>query len=236
MPAYYFDSDYCESTTLRDGQPIRLRLVRSDDKEMFRRGLDKLSPESRVRRFFVMKERLTNEELRYFTEIDQIDHVAIGAERACPAGVGDGADGSDGAGAFEGLGVARFIRCPDHADTAEAAVAVIDEMQGKGLGSLLFQRLVAAARARGISRLRCEVLSSNQAMRDFLSGAMPSAFKIAQSGPVLTIEMELPEIEPAHPHVEPPRQSDIYRLFTQVAKGAIDLPRALSRFFLGEKS
>ena len=56
-------------------------------------------------------------------------------------------DGTD-----EGIGVARFIRSKTDPGAAEAAVAVIDDWQKKGVGTLLLLRLAAAAREREITR------------------------------------------------------------------------------------
>src|SRR4051812_14874359 len=142
-----FTADYVEHATLRDGTRVLLRLVTPDDKELLKRGFDGWSHASRYARFFVPKQRLTDDELAYLCEVDQESHFALGAVR-------------EGDGEPRGLGIARFIRLADVEDapvTAEAAIAVSDEMQGKGLGRLLFQRLVDAAGERGIAQFRCEV-------------------------------------------------------------------------------
>ena len=141
----FFDADYLEHATLRDGTEVALRLVRPDDKALLREGFARMSDESRYRRFFTPKYELSADELRYLTEIDQVTHVAIGATSA------------DGA---RGLGVARFIVLAGEAGAAEAAVAVTDDLQGRGLGSLLLQRLVAAAHERGVERFVFEMLGS----------------------------------------------------------------------------
>src|SRR5207244_92171 len=112
------------------------------------RGFAGLSAESRYRRFFSAKDRLSEAELRYLTEVDGVDHFALGA-------LHDG----------EGAGVARFVRLRDRPDTAEAAIVVVDERQGCGLGRLLLTRLTEAARERGITRFRSDVLARNQAAR-----------------------------------------------------------------------
>src|SRR5436189_102460 len=112
-------------------------MIRPEDKPLLRRGLAKLSVESRLRRFFAARNDFTPAELVYLTEVDGKDHVAIGALRA-----------DDG----EGVGVARFVRHAPAGEVAEPAIAVVDDMQGKGLGRLLLARLVAAARERGVTR------------------------------------------------------------------------------------
>jgi len=62
------------------------------------------------------------------------------------------------------VGIARFIRLKDDPAVAEAAVTVVDHMQRRGLGKLLVSALAQAARERGITRFRAEVLRTNEAM------------------------------------------------------------------------
>ena len=213
----FFDRDYVERVTLRDGTEVVLRLVQPDDKALLREGFARLSPESRYRRFFTPKNELTPDELRYLTEIDQVQHVAIGATSA------------DGA---HGLGVARFIALAGEPGSAEAAVAVTDDVQGRGLGSLLLQRLVAAARERGVERFVFEMLGSNTGMADLVRALAPAATCAIDHG-VMRMELALPGLEPHHPATEPPRETPLYRLMAMIARGAVQW-RALWRD-LGER-
>jgi GNAT superfamily N-acetyltransferase len=213
----YFDADYLERATLRDGSEVVLRLVRPDDKELLREGLARMSPESRYRRFFAPKTELTADELRYLTEIDQVRHVAIGATSA------------DGA---RGLGVARFIALPEEPGAAEAAVVVTDDVQGRGLGSLLLQRLVAAARERGVERFVLEMLGSNKGMADLVRALAPTATCKVDHG-IMRMELTLPGLAPQHPASAPPRETALYRLMSMIARGAVEW-RALWRD-LGER-
>ena len=64
---------------------------------------------------------------------------------------------------------ARFVRRAD-APIADFAVAVADDWQGVGLGSTLIDRMLAAARRRGIVRLDGEVLAVNRPMLGLLRG------------------------------------------------------------------
>jgi GNAT superfamily N-acetyltransferase len=203
---------------------VRLRLVRPEDKDRLRAGFEKLSPESRYLRFFVPKPHLTEAELRYLTELDGVDHVAIGAARLDD-------DGEEG----DGLGVARFIRVADEPDCAEAAIAVLDEIQGKGLGTLLFLRLVAAAKARDVARFRCEVLGENTAMAEMISGVAPDRTIELKHG-ISTIEFELPDVAPREAAAEAPRQSPLFRFFRAVAEGALEWREAVARLALRERS
>ncbi len=138
-----------EAVILRDGSRVLVRPVRPDDKELFIRGWQRFGEESRYRRFMGAKGRLTTSELAFFTEIDHVDHEALGAL--------DPATG-------EGLAVARYVREPARPHAAEAAVAVIDAMQGRGVGSVLLRRLCYRAAQNGISCFTAHLLTSNQSM------------------------------------------------------------------------
>ncbi len=216
---YYFDEDYDERAVLRDGTEVQLRLIGPSDKALLVDGFERMSPESRYRRFFTAKSRLTDAELCYLTEIDNVNHVAIGAVRWV--------DGKP-----QGTGVARFVRLDDRPDAAEAAIAVIDEMQGRGLGSLLFQRLVSAARERGVERIVSTVLGSNKPMLQILREMCIETEHNIDEG-IVTTEFELPSLSPENPHDQPPRDNDGYRILTLAAKGLIELTKAFPAWFGG---
>ena len=108
---------------LRDGTELHIRPIRSDDKELLAAGFALLSEETRQLRFLTAKPRLTKGDLRYLTEIDGRDHVAVVAER------------QDG----ELAAVARVVSNGD--GTAEVAVVVADDCRGQGFG----ESVVAAA-------------------------------------------------------------------------------------------
>src|SRR6185295_7010638 len=130
----------------------------------------------------------------------------------------------DGRGEPIGLGVARFIRLPDELGepiTAEAAISVADIAQGKGLGRLLFLRLVAAAAERGIERFRCYVLGSNDSMAGLIEAVAPEHHTEVSAG-VMSIHFTLPNVQPDVPPTEAP-EGGMYRLFRAVAEGAVQL-------------
>jgi GNAT superfamily N-acetyltransferase len=142
---------------LTDGTPIVLRHIRASDGDQLRDAFLQLSPESRYRRFFHSIGRLTDEMVRYLSDVDGVDHVAIVAGLVLP-------DGHE-----QGMGVARFVRLKDEPTVAEMAVTVLDEHQGKGLGNLLLLAAARAAHERGIDHFRGEVLRENAPMRALLS-------------------------------------------------------------------
>jgi GNAT superfamily N-acetyltransferase len=219
MADRFFSVDYEERATLRDGTRVLIRPVRHSDKPLLLQGFEQLSERSRYLRFLAPKPTLTEEELRYLTEVDGEDHFAIGALRL---------DEHDQPG--DGLGIARMIRYPDEPHVAEAAIAVADAVQGCGLGTLLFMRLVAAGCERGITRFRCEVLASNSAMKDLISTINPEYSLEVRAG-VMSIEFDLPPTTPAGSAEEPPRETSLYRFFKLAAKNPTEWAAAALQLF-----
>jgi len=160
--------------TLRDGSDVRIRQGHRSDRELLLRGFERLSPESRYRRFLVPMAELTDEMVGYLTEIDHHDHEAIIA-----------LDEDTG----EGVGVARYVRTGDRPDVAELAVTVVDDWQGKGLGTLLVEVLSARARAEGITRFSALMLARNDEMMDLLKRLDTVSIVEQQLG---TVEIEVP--------------------------------------------
>lgn len=218
-PTRFFDADYLEHATLKDGTRVVLRLLRPTDKQTLRTGFERLSPESRYTRFFAAKQTLNDEELKYLCEIDQESHFAIGAVLDAP-----------GNGPPVGLGVARFIRLGDAENTAEAAVAVADEMQGRGLGKLLFMRLCAAATERGVERFRCEVLGTNASMKHLIEHVTPER-KVEVGSGVISIVFLIPQISPTAPITEPPPPTGMYGLLKAAAQNTVEWTEAIRRLW-----
>lgn len=221
---------------LRDGTSAVVRTVRPEDKQLLREGFERLSPESRYRRFLSAKQRLTEAELRYLTEVDGTTHVAIGALRRDPAG-----DLPDGRERYEGLGIGRFICLDDAPDVAEAAIAVVDTAQGNGLGSLLLRRLVEAAVERGVRRFRCVVLASNDPMRRLLEG-LDLEVNESHDGDLLLVDVPLPEsvaieddsAQPDEAHQSRSRAFDsLRRLLRLAAEGLFAIRGRVAAFGLG---
>jgi GNAT superfamily N-acetyltransferase len=174
-----FDHEYQEHVRLAEEVDVRLRLVQPADKERLREGLLALSGASRQKRFFGGKGSLSNVELRYFTELDEFDHFAIGAVELN----GSGEEG-------DGIGIARFIRLPHDAECAEVAITVIDRMQGKGVGRTLLEKLVDAAVERDVKRFRFECLPHNQEMKRLVEQTC-NVVEFRNDSGVIVAEVEL---------------------------------------------
>jgi RimJ/RimL family protein N-acetyltransferase len=138
--------------SLPDGTRIILRPIVAADKARLSVALGRLSQETIRRRFLAAKPRFSASELRYLTEVDGHNHIALAAFLAeDPNTI---------------AGVARCIRLlPDDPETAEFAIVVGDPFQGRGLGTLLARELAAAARRAGIRRFAATMLGDNQAVR-----------------------------------------------------------------------
>jgi RimJ/RimL family protein N-acetyltransferase len=163
---------------LRDGSRVLIRPIRAEDKDALADGLTRLSSESRYRRFLRPVTSLNERELKYLTEIDYTNHfawVAVSVDE--PAGVG--------------LGVARYIRDPLDPEVAEAAVAVVDDHQGMGIGTMLLRMLVAAAQENGIRTFRSWVLGDNMEILRPLERI--GARRTPDHG-VLRVEVDLAEV------------------------------------------
>jgi GNAT superfamily N-acetyltransferase len=159
---------------LRDGSLVRVRQAHRSDRELLLRGFARLSPESRYRRFLVPMPELAGALVRYLTEVDHRDHEAIVAL--------DEATG-------EGIGVARYVRSTERGDAAEFAVTVIDDWQGRGLGTLLVEVISARAREHGITNLTALMLASNEEMMNLLRSLGPVRIVDRDAG---TVEVEMP--------------------------------------------
>lgn len=218
MSARHFDDLYFEHAVLRDGTEVMLRLVQPHDKQLLRHSFERLSESSRYSRFFAHKRTLTDAELRYLCELDHETHLAIGAQQFEANGVPIG------------MGIARYILLRDRPQTAEAAIAVADEAQGKGLGKLLFLRLCAAARERSIAKFRCEVLATNRSMRHLLEAIAPSSSSTEENG-VVSIELVVPDVSPTASISAPAPDDGMYKLLRTAAERTLDWTEALKRLW-----
>jgi RimJ/RimL family protein N-acetyltransferase len=138
---------------LRDGSAVLIRQVRSTDAALLADGFGRLSAASRQMRFLGVKKELSAAELRYFTDVDHHDHEALAA--------------LDGVGG-QGVGIARYVRDAGDPQAAEIAVTIVDDWQGRGLGTELLAALSDRARQEGIRRLTALADAGNVAVAALL--------------------------------------------------------------------
>ena len=135
-------------TRLADDTPLVVRPIRPDDKQLLERGLRDLSEQSAYRRFLSPKHTFSRSELRYLTEVDGENHVALVVEDPAQA-------------VRRLIGVGRFVRLAEDPQAAEVAITVCDDWQRRGVGSLLSRELAAEAQSLGIHRFTATMASDN---------------------------------------------------------------------------
>lgn len=212
---FRFDRCYKEVVRLVDGTKATLRLIRASDKALLLAGFERLSSGSRYARFLGVKSRLTDDELRYLTEVDGTDHFAVVAVLKSMLGH------------EEGVGIARFVRLKDRVDAAEPAITVVDEQQGKGLGSALLHRLVDAAWERDVRYFRCEVLAENTRVWELFPEIGPDV--TMQPGDDGTVIVTFP-LPPPKPKEHQDRGPAVRRVLSYVARELVFfVPRRTGR-------
>jgi GNAT superfamily N-acetyltransferase len=174
---------------------VVIRPIEPADRELLGAGFERLSPRSRYRRFFATIPRLTDRQLDYLTQVDQHDHVALIA-----------IDDETG----DGIGDARFVRTGP--GVAEPAIAVVDDCQGRGVGSALLDRLVERAREEDVTRFVAPVLAENIPAIKALARLGDTT--VEQHGSEVELTIELP-VEPAR------RAVGMRALLRAVAEGTI---------------
>jgi RimJ/RimL family protein N-acetyltransferase len=152
-----------------------VRPIEADDKRALAHAFEQLSEQSRYQRFLTNVNELSGSELRYLTEVDHHDHEALIAFDPRTGG---------------GVGVARFVRLDD-GTSAEAAVTVVDDWQGRGLGTTLCRLLAKRAREEGVERFTALLLASNEQVHDVLASLGP-AHVISREAGTVQVEVDIP--------------------------------------------
>ena len=137
---------------LSGGERFTARPIRPADKPALVDFFERLSFESRRRRFLGPKPSLTRRDLAFLTEVDGTSHVALVA--------------LDRDGAI--VAVARYAAWADRPGLAEIALAVADDLHGRGLATALGERLVAHARRARLAGLTGSTLVENRPARALL--------------------------------------------------------------------
>lgn len=156
--------ELAELAFLDDGTEIVFRPILPQDADRLAQMHSRLSQETVYRRFFTAVPRPTAAMLRYFTNVDYHDRLAL------VASIGEGI-----------VGVARYDRL-DAGDSAELAVVVEDAWQGHGIGTRLLWRLSAAARERGVRTFEGGVLAENRPMLGLLKVIAEDVEMVLQQG------------------------------------------------------
>ena len=140
-----------------------MRPIAPEDKALLQAGIGRLSPESAYGRFLTGKKRFTPAELRYLTEVDGVDHIALVV-----------LDAND-----DLIAVGRIVRHQDRPDTAELAVAVCDSWQRRGVGRTLTRELTLRS---GVDRVAGTMLATNRAALALMRGIGPLEYSAIYNG------------------------------------------------------
>jgi acetyltransferase len=141
---------------LRDGRAVLVRPVLPQDAAMQRAFVQGLSALARQRRFHATVAEFPQAVIRYLTEVDYVDHLAL---------VGEAVDAAP-----RHVAEARWVRRAEERDCADFAISVADDHQRAGLGTRLLDMLEVSAAAQGVRRLVGSVLAGNAPMIAWLRG------------------------------------------------------------------
>ena len=159
MPTCTAEAVPTATTTARsDVQGVELRPLRPDDSAAVLAVFAGMGLHSRELRFLASKSGLTEADVQHLTAVDGWNHVGVlaMARRDRP------------------IGIARFIRDRADQDSAEVAVEVVDDWQGRGVGTQLLLELRQRAVDAGVRRLKVFVSPDNSAVHRLLA-RMPGA-------------------------------------------------------------
>jgi acyl-CoA synthetase (NDP forming)/RimJ/RimL family protein N-acetyltransferase len=157
---------------LSDGVTVHLRPIEPEDAEQIVAMHARFSERTRYLRYFSPYPRIPERDLHRFTHVDHHDREAI------VVAAGDRL-----------IAVGRYDRLGPGSDDAEVAFVVEDAHQGRGIGSILLEHLVASAREDGLRRFVAEVLPANGAMLRVFADA---GFQVARQYEDGVVHLEFP--------------------------------------------
>ena len=174
---------------LQDGTPALIWPLLPTDAETLRDMFRRLSPESRQHRFLQALDQLDDPMIRRLVDsVDGVHHIAL-LLIVLPSG-----------GEEEPVGVARLLQYSDDPTIAEIAVTVVDDWQGRGVGTALVSALMQR-RPAAVTRLRTLVAADNRASLALLARAGRVSSGLPERG-VLDVTVELPAATRARSVVE----------------------------------
>jgi acetate---CoA ligase (ADP-forming) len=166
---------------LRDGTVASIRVASDQDGEALRRFFHELSPESRRRRFFTLAEPSSAIIRRLADAHDPDRGLTLIVDRH----VDNEADEPSG-GNVRPIATASYLAVNDR--VAEVAFAVDDRFQGKGLASMLLERLAVIASKHGFDRFQASTLIDNAPMLEVFRD---SGFEIRSKSSAGSVELQL---------------------------------------------
>lgn len=186
--------DYLENPrmVLRDGTVASVRVATDGDREPLRRFFHDLSPESRRRRFFTPSEPTEALVQRLADAHDPGRALTLIVHRY----VSEDETEASSAVSLRPIATASYLSVRDR--VAEVAFAVDDRFQGKGLGSMLLERLAVIAARHGFERFQASTLTDNTPMLEVFRD---SGFEIRSKSSGGSVDLQLsltPSAEGVH--------------------------------------
>ena len=163
--------DYVEEASLRDGTNVLVRPIRPDDAPRLQEAFLRLSPETIFLRFLGTMHELTDEQARYFANVDYYRKMAL-----------VGSIKEDDKESI--IGVARYhLSDAEPKGLAECAIVVRDDYQGRGLGTILLDKLAIYASEHGVLGFRATIhVSNNRIMYLIKKSKLPYEKKMIEPG------------------------------------------------------
>ena len=165
---------------LNDRTKVHLRPIQPEDEPLLHEAVASMSERTVYFRFFSPIKRMSDALAHRLAVVDYNDRFALVATTHKPSSK------------ERIIGVVRYDRAPQ-TDVAEVAVAVIDEFQRRGLGSVLLAELARVAKTHGISTFQLIVLPENREMLGLLR-RMGWIHQAKLAGGLYEISFELPEL------------------------------------------
>ncbi len=172
IPPVGYRAELQADVLLADGRVAEVRPIRPSDLDSLKSLHASLSSESIYLRFFSFRRELSQAEFEHLVNVDYLDRLAL-------VTVVD----------EELVAVARYERLPARAE-AEVAFTVRDDLQGRGIGTVLLEHLASAAVAVGIRRFVAGTLVENHRMLDVFCKAGFVEHSTFEAG-VVQVTMEL---------------------------------------------
>lgn len=146
-----FSPDFTRDLLLRDGALLRVRALRSDDREKLKALFDRCSPETLRYRFLYSIKTLSDAMLDRLVNVDGTQNLALVVTM--------GENNEERI-----VGVGRYQTIEERPEVAEVSFLIEDAMQRRGIGTLLLDTLAEFARLHGLSRFAADVLTDNRSM------------------------------------------------------------------------
>jgi len=173
------DRHFSQASTLRDGTPVTIRVMRTDDRDRIARAFSGLDAGTIYTRFFGFRKEIPASAIDRIAAIDFVNLAGLVVT------VGAASEETV-------IGSASYVGsvASDGAKTAEVAFTIEEDYQRQGLAGRLLAALAHLARRHGIARLEAEVLAGNAPMLSvFQRSGLP--MRMRREGGVVHVTLDL---------------------------------------------